>query len=237
MFDYAVVAVLGGIVGLGELASRYRDAPERALSRSAAAWFYCAINALASVAALHLLAVFDVTFGQTNATALKWLRILAAGVSAMALFRTSLFTVRIGNQDVGIGPVAFLQVILDAVDRAVDRRRATGRAAEVQALMAGLSFDKALIALPAYCLALMQNLSREDQTKLAESLVTLKNTDAPEAVKLRILAVHLLNAVGPTALEAAIKSLGDELRTSPAPKFGTPSPLKEQSAANARGGN
>jgi hypothetical protein len=37
MFDYAVVAILGGIVGLGELASRYRDAPERALSRSGAA--------------------------------------------------------------------------------------------------------------------------------------------------------------------------------------------------------
>jgi len=219
MFDYAVVAALGAAVGAGELVSRYRDAPERVLRRSPAAWIYCAINALASVAALHLLVVFDVTFGQANPPALKWLRILAAGLSAMALFRSSLFTVRLGNQDVGIGPVTFLQVILDAVDRAVDRRRATGRAAEVQTLMTGLSFDKALIALPTYCLALMQNLSKEDQARLAESLVTLKNTDAPEAVKLKILAVHLLNAVGPTALEAAIKSLGDELRTSPAPKL------------------
>ena len=210
MFDYALVAILGAFVGLGELISRYRDAPERALLRSPSAWFYCLINALVSVLALRLLAVFDVNFGRQG-SALEWSRILVAGISAMAFFRTSIFTVRIGNQDVGIGPVSFLQIILGAIDRSVDRRRASGRATEVDTLMKGLSFEHAVIALPTYCLALLQNFSKDEQEQLAQSLVLLKQTSLAEGVKLRILGVYLLNAVGPVALSSAIKSLGAEI--------------------------
>jgi len=51
-----------------------------------------------------------------------------AGVSAMAFFRTSLFVVRSGDRDVGVGPSGFLQIFLGAADRAVDRKRAAARA-------------------------------------------------------------------------------------------------------------
>lgn len=44
-----------------------------------------------------------------------------AGVSAMAFFRSSLFVVRAGDRDVGVGPSGFLQIFLTAADRAVDR--------------------------------------------------------------------------------------------------------------------
>lgn len=100
---------------------------------------------------------------------------------------------------------------LGAIDRAVDRRRASGRATEISSLMQGLSFDKSLIALPTYCLALMQNLSDDDQKRLGQSLLVLKQAEASDGVKLRILGVHLLNAVGPVALASAITSLGDEI--------------------------
>ena len=64
MFDYAIVSFLGALVALGELVSRYRDSPRRALLGSFAAWLYCLINSLASVSALGLMHAFDVTFGQ-----------------------------------------------------------------------------------------------------------------------------------------------------------------------------
>jgi hypothetical protein len=106
MLDYFAVAALGTLVALGELVSRYRDSPRAALLESFAAWLYCLLNALASMSALRLMEVFGVTFGQTGA-ALEWSRILAAGVSAIGFFRTSIFTVRVGDQDLGIGPVTF----------------------------------------------------------------------------------------------------------------------------------
>jgi hypothetical protein len=137
---------------------------------------------------------------------------MVAGVSAMAFFRTSLFTVRVGEQELGVGPVSFLQVILSAVDRAVDRRRASGRANEIGTLVAGLSYEKSFVALPTYCLTLMQNIPPEDQKHLAEAVVALRDMQMPESVKLRILGIYLLNAVGPSALRAAIESLGEDLK-------------------------
>ncbi len=208
---YLLASCLGALVAFGELISRYRDSPRRALLGSAPAWLYCAINAAASVAALSLIHMFHLTFGQQGDGA-EWVQVLVAGLSAMAFFRTSLFTVRQGDQDLGIGPVSFLQVILGAVDRAVDRRRASARAEEVGELMNGLSFDKSFVSLPAYCLALMQNVSSEDQKQLAQSVVVLREMQMPEPVKLRILGIYLLNAVGPAALQSAVKSLGENLK-------------------------
>jgi hypothetical protein len=49
--DWIAVAALGAIVGVSELTSRYRDAPEAAL-RTWPAFFYIATNMAASVAAL-----------------------------------------------------------------------------------------------------------------------------------------------------------------------------------------
>lgn len=207
---YAIAAVLGAFIATGELVSRYRDSPRRTLLGSAAAWFYCAINAAASVAALGLSRIFDIKFGQQG-EAVEWVRVMVAGLGAMAFFRSSIFTVRAGEHDLGIGPISFLQVMLGAIDRAVDRRRASGRAVEIGKLVEGLSFAKSFVSLPTYCLALMQNMSPEDQKSLAQSIVTLKDIDMPESVKLRILAVYLMNAVGPDALESAVESLRKDL--------------------------
>jgi hypothetical protein len=83
----------------------------------------------------------------------------------MTLFRSSLFTVRAGNQDIAIGPSLFVQTMLAAVDRSVDRLRAQSRAPEVGTIMKGVSYAKAK-ALPAYCLQLMQNVPQSEQEKL-----------------------------------------------------------------------
>ncbi len=86
----AAVAVLGGVVGSSELISRYKDNPGAAIN-SAPAIFYIAINSAASVGALLLMPA-----GWLGLSPL--MRILIAGVSAMAFFRTSLFVVRAGDQ-------------------------------------------------------------------------------------------------------------------------------------------
>jgi hypothetical protein len=148
--DCAAAAVLGGVVGVSELISRYKDHPWAAVKSWPAA-FYLAINSAASVAALLLM-----PSGWLGLS--RGMRILMAGVSAMAFFRTSLFVVRAGDRDVGIGPSGFLQIFLGAADRAVDRRRAAASSDAVTKVMRDVDFSKALRALPPYCLALMQNV-------------------------------------------------------------------------------
>jgi hypothetical protein len=99
--------VLSAIIGASELISRYKDDPGAAI-RSWPAIFYIAINSVASIGAFGLI-LANGWFGSS-----RWAQILMAGVSAMAFFRTSLFVVRAGDRDVGVGPSGFLQIFLGA---------------------------------------------------------------------------------------------------------------------------
>jgi hypothetical protein len=209
--DYVAVALIGGLVGLGELVARYRDAPGSAL-RNAAAGLYVGINAAAALAALGLIHAFDWTFGAEQGEALRWTRVLVAGFGAMALFRSSLFIVRAGEQDVGVGPSGFLQVVLNAADRGVDRLRAGARAGEVSRAMEGVSFDKASEALPSYCLALMQNASEDEKVALANQVRLLRDAHMEDRAKSLALGLALMNVVGRGVLEAAVGTLRDEIR-------------------------
>lgn len=215
VLDYVAAAMLGGLVGAGELSSRYRDAPGRALY-TRPALFYIFLNIAASVAALALTRAFDWTFGASGKLGdptVRWTQVLVAGIGAMALFRTSLFTVRAGDRDVAVGPGSFLQIFRDGADRAVDRVRAQARGDVVADLMKGISYRKALEGLPPYCLALMQNVPEEDQTRLTRSLALLdQDATIDEAIKVRILGLHLMNVVGSAVLAAAVKSLRDEMK-------------------------
>jgi hypothetical protein len=205
LLDWIAVAAPGGIVGVSELVSRYRDEPSRVLL-TLPAIFYVAMNVGASLGALEIIHQNPGWFAS------RWAQILMAGVCAMALFRSSLFVVRAGDRDVGIGPGGLLQVFLGACDRAVDRQRAIGRSRAVDDIMADIEYAKALLALPPYCLALMQNVAREDQEKLAGALKALdQKSDVDHRVKARLLGLELINVVGVDVLKAAVEALKDQI--------------------------
>lgn len=219
-----LVALFGAAVGMGELASRYRDAPAAAL-RTSAAYLYVGLNALASAGLLWLLHAFDWKLGTSyadNSAALAAVRAMAAGFGAMAIFRSSLFVVRAGSQDVAIGPSSFLQMTLGAVDRAVDRARAQVRADSVAEIMQGLVFDDVDEALPTFALALMQNLPEEDQKQLANKVLLLQGSSMTNETKVLVLGLELMNVVGPETLEATVSALKKSVAPPPKPSGGGP---------------
>ena len=209
--DWFIVAVFGGLVGASELVSRYRDAPVRAVLNWPAG-FYILSNLVASLCALGLIFAYDWKLGITGDTAIRWTRVLVAGVGAMAFFRSSLFTVRVGDRDIGMGPAALLQIFLAAADRGVDGLRAQNRASKVAVLMKDVDYTKARRALPALCLALMQNVPPEEQQKLARALAILDQLEVTSSIKARLLGLELINVVGEDVLKAAVDSLGAEIR-------------------------
>lgn len=204
ILEYVAVMALGGLVGIGELVSRYRDAPGRAL-KTIPALFYIALNMGAAAGALFLLTVLKWVPENKEATVL--VRVLASGFGAMAVFRTSLFTVRVNGQDVPMGPSGFLQVVLSAADRAVDRARATARSKAVAQAMTGVSFQSAYQALPTFCIALMQNLSKEDQATLARDIAAVQASNMDPQIKALALGLALMNQVGESVLVTAISQL------------------------------
>jgi hypothetical protein len=204
--SWAAVAILGAVVGASELISRYKDDPGSAV-KSWPAIFYIAINSAASAGALGL--IHAMNWFQNS----PWTQILMAGVSAMAFFRSSLFVIRSGERDVGVGPSGFLQIFLAAADRAVDRKRAESRSDAVAKVMKGVDFKKAIEVLPPFCLALMQNVSPEDQQVLKRVVEDLATRNQDSNVNSLLLGLELINVVGVDVLATAVKSLGDQIRS------------------------
>ena len=203
-------AAVGALVGLAELVARYREA--KLIWRSPAAYVYLALNAAASLVALYF---FEKQF------ALKSVELaLASGVGAMALFRTSLFVVRVGDADVAIGPGGFLQLLLGAADRGVDRLLGARRSKVVAEIMTGVVFSKAYESLPVSCLNLVQGLPAGEQQSLGQDIRDLvTNSSMPDPSKSYNLGLILIQAVGEDVLRAAVQALGGALREleSPAP--------------------
>jgi hypothetical protein len=212
--DYFLVVMLGLLVAVAELASRYRDAPWAALY-TWPALFYAALNGTASGCALKLIHVFGWSFGSTGTT-VRWTQVLVAGMGAMAVFRTSLFTVRVGDKDVGVGPASFLQIFRDTADREVDRLRARARGLSVGKLMDEIDYKKASEGLVPYCLALMQNVPDEEQQKLLHAVQLLDGEPIDGSVKVRILGLLLMNVVGPEVVTAAVDVLREQLKAAAA---------------------
>ncbi|MFZ3235124.1 MAG: hypothetical protein WA184_07085 [Stellaceae bacterium] len=216
---YLLAAALGMAIGASEVVSRYRDAPAGAL-QTVSAWLYVALNASASLAAYALVRQLPElsTIGGVDDSASKQLiQAMAAGLSAMALFRSSLFTIRVANTDVAIGPAAFLQILLSAADRATDRARARPRAHAVQEIMVGISFERAKEALPSLCFGLMQGLTPEEQAAFGISVKALESSDMEDTFKANSLGLNLLNLVGEPVLREAVNMLRIDISAKPRP--------------------
>jgi hypothetical protein len=219
-----IALLLGAFAGIGEMVSRYRDSPSKAII-SQPGLIYLALNAIVSLLAFVCLRAFVNPVNVGNdlySFGTYLLQVSAAGFGAMGLLRTSFFNVRIGEKDVGLGPGMVLQVILEATDREVDRRRAQFRSAFVQNAMKKVSFEKARVALPTYCIALMQNLSAADQQALGSAVENLsKQTTMDDETMALILGLTLMTFVGGDVLERAVQALDGKI-SAPAPPADPP---------------
>lgn len=208
--SYIFASLLAALVGFGELVGRYRDAPLD-VARRLPAIVYMLLHAAAGVTALVFIDAFGWTFGAPG-DAVRLVQIMAAGLAAMAILRSALFTVRVGDVDVDAGPSGLLKAILNAVDRSVDRGRAQRRSQAVREIMAGVSFEKASQRLTSYCLELMQNVPETEQVEVENRVASLEGSDPDKTSRAQQLGLVLIDVVGEDVLRASVEALGDEIR-------------------------
>jgi uncharacterized membrane protein len=208
---YVATAILGILLSISELVSRYKDDPSAAILSTPAA-VYVITNAAAAIGSLYLIHVFGWNFGVTG-SARETTQVLVAGLGSAALFRSSLFNVSVGDQTIGIGPSTILTIILTAADRAVDRQRAVIRAVKVVAFMDGISFNESAEELLAYCVAAMQNVSPSEAKGIENRISDFRNKNNPknktvsDTIKSYILGLDLLTLVGDQVLRRAAQQL------------------------------
>ncbi len=209
---YWIAGFFGGIVGAAELVSRYKDAPAR-LFQIASAWLYIFINVAASVGALYVIHVAGWTFGQNGKSLQHLYQVSVAGFGSIAFFRSSLFSVKVGDSTVPVGPNLVLTPFLNAAEQAVGRDQANERIKKVSKVMSGVDYAKAHLALPAECFTASVDVAASDQQTFRSAISVLDGqSEITSVAKANILGLQLMNLVGYTVLEAAVSALDGEIK-------------------------
>ena len=219
---FLFAGIMAGMVAYGELLSRYQDSPTRLLTTSATA-LYIFVNMAAAILAFGLIRALHVLEpAKADPHGMTWLyQLLLASFGAIAFFRTSLFTVRVGGSDIGIGPSAMLQTLLNAADRMIDRSQAENRAGRATEILKDVDYRRARAPLPTFCLILMQNPTAADTDALLKQIAALdQRIDIDDDSKMRILGIYLIRMVGDEVLQRSVEALGSLIGKSAAPADG-----------------
>lgn len=211
--DYLIVIALGMLVGFVEVISRYQDAP----FVTAMTWpglFYMLVNGSVAAVALWMVRLFGwqvLPGGETNAEVERWTEVIVAGLGAMAIFRSSLFVIGKEEQEVSIGPSAILDILLNAIDKEVDRQRGKVRAQSIKSIMENIAYEDAIADLTVISKALMQNLRAEDSKKIddVKTQIELVQGIDPD-VRKYLLGLRIMDVVGEDLLKQAIEIRGRE---------------------------
>ncbi|TGD93417.1 hypothetical protein [Methylobacterium nonmethylotrophicum] len=212
------VGLIGLLIGTVEIVARYKGDPRRALL-SAPALLYITVNVLACLTMLACLRMIepDWLFSDLNGKPhlQKLSLILSAGFGAMTLFRSSLFRIKTADGELGIGPSFLLDTLLFASDRAIDRSVALPRGNTVKAIMKDVSFERAKVALPVYCFALMQNVPSQEQQDIGAQVKDLAAAGLPPEISAYNLGLLLMNAVGAGVLAQGVRDLSPHIGADP----------------------
>lgn len=205
---------LGFLWAFSELLSRYKVG--KFIINSKNAWIYLLINGMASVIVYYFIPKLHVSFGVFTST--EWGKVLLAGLSAMFILRSSFFNYhdKDSNKSISVGISTILQIFLDAAERSFDQEQSVNNLKSISDVMSGIDFSKAEKDLTVICLNLMQNVSPDEQKKLAESI---KNLSEPRAVQHELtksvtLGITLARITGIRLLKQAIETLGDNIKIS-----------------------
>jgi hypothetical protein len=102
--------------------------------------------------------------------------------------------------------------------------------AEVEEIMKDVDFNKAVKTLPATCLNLMQNVSKEEYEKMAHEVLDLEKGEIIQEAKALNLGIIISRVTGPELLHKAVQSLRNVIHITTQPPSGTGQfqPVNEQ---------
>lgn len=210
-------AILGGFLAVSELLSRYRLI--QLIFKSVHARTYILINAIAAGICYYFVNKYKLGFGQFGQNEVG--QVLIAGFSAMFILRSSFFSYydKDSNKTINVGLAAILQTFLDSAERSFDQEQSVSKLKEVKSIMTDIDFAKAATDLTTTCLNLMQNVSSEEQNKLAESIKKLSEGNLTNNYSRALnLGIILSKITGITLLKQAVESHGNTIKFSPASK-------------------
>ncbi len=227
----AIVAafLFGSLVGMSEIASRYRDEPLKAVV-SPYGLIYCLLNGYISILALFLIFNFASLFGSISTS--NFLAAVTAGFGSTIVMRSRIAIIKTADgKEESVGPDYVIKILLQIIDTNIDRWRAVRRQ---EILKDNLEKIKNLGDFPTawrYLLASLlafQNLDEARRKTLSDTYNDYQaQTGVPEDIKRLGLGFIFLTLVGESNFSAVIHNaavLSAGAATSPIDDLPTPQP-------------
>lgn len=187
---YFFAFMLGMLTAFAEIIGKFSDEPIKSL-RTPHALFYHLLNGAISAFALFALK----TYGQLPTNNQEKLQlVLVAGLGSMLVMRSKLFNLKVGGEDVALGPEQIINVFFRFMESEIDRLRAQSRIDFVRARLKNIDFDKVqeyslTMLRAAQALDTQEKCRKEMQALVAEQF-------ADRQMKSYALGFLLLNRMG-----------------------------------------
>lgn len=204
----AIVAafLFGSLVGMSEIASRYRDEPLKAVA-SPYGLIYCLLNGYISILALFLIFHLDSLFGSISRS--DFLAAVTAGFGSTIVMRSRIAIIKTADgKEESVGPDYVIKILLQIIDTNIDRWRAVRRQGILKDNLEKIKelgdFPTAWRYLLASLLA-FQNLDETRRKTLSDTFNDYQaQTGVPEDIKRLGLGFIFLTLVGESNFSAVI---------------------------------
>ena len=208
--------LLGSIVGLAELLSRYSN-PYRIFDKKFANW-YIVLNGIIAILGFWVLKKMQKNLGGSE---IELENVLISGLSAMVILRSSIASINHQGKKIEIGVGGLLQVYLDTIEKLFNRKRSEETLNDIYSIMEDVDFETAKINLPSICLSTFHNLPEDQAKQLGSKIKTLsdKGLNHMKSVELGVILEHYF---GEGLLRASVTILKKKQAETP-----TPTPLSD----------
>ena len=207
IFGFAAAATaFGGLVGLSEILTRYRDEPLRA-TFNLFGCVYLLLNGLISLAAFALLRRYAAQIFPAVGDDL-FLTAVVAGFGAMIVMRSKLFTFKSPDgKEYAIGPAIVIDTILQTIDQKIDRLRAADRQERVYQKLRDLTdFEGAASYLEASLLS-FQNLSSEQKSAISDVITDYRESSWDDRLKIMAMGFAFLTIAGEENFDQVVDNM------------------------------
>ncbi len=174
MYFYAFL--IGVLVAFSEIIGKFTDEPIKSLKTTYALIYHVA-NGLIAVFALKWLFLNNGNKVPEGLDSVKY--VLSAGIGSMAILRSKIFTMKVGNEDIAFGPEQLVTVYFRFMETAMSRVRAKARIDFIEQNLKNIQYDMLYNA----ALVMIDSLGGEtDYTKKLKDDYYEKNKPKTEKV-------------------------------------------------------
>jgi len=193
MIPYFVSFLIGGLVGLTELLSKYTWSFCN-IFKNSAGWLYISVSGSGSLLAYF----FIVSFGlmpSVKATGWFW-HVFISSVLGVAVFRSSFANLDVGGKQFSAGVGVILDVFKKRAERNLDQDIQDSLYITVLPLVSKLSFAAAKDHLVLLSSEVLRSLSDQEKKEYLKGVDRISKLTAPDSSKMVVFSLLLINLTG-----------------------------------------